>query len=361
MDEDVFVVGMKGKEDDPVMEKAVNIALGVTKDPVYELLCRNEQSIRVHNDPSYQMLLGAKEEIARLKVLHKNKPAELKEALCHLFHIKVVHKNQPAALEEALRELFALDDIEDDDEVDEDDEDDGKCRYCFEDTCDEVGNEMLLCDSCNGGWHMKCLDPPLDQVPEGEWMCPECVDQENPVILEIETFIARIDVLRRQKDEYEATMKVKDALTDEKNRILEDVLENQNSSFSTEELMRFFSDLTFEQKYWSLFASDEWSKAKVAKVNDLKESDPAMYAKFQDDREKLRTAYDDLKEKIHGKEGLEQTMRELMKTNPFFEHPAKHKQELKNLVSELENNQPDLDDADRANAKKRKGLGGFPV
>lgn len=33
---------------------------------------------------------------------------------------------------------------------------------------------MLLCDSCNTGWHTYCLDPPLPAVPATTWVCPTC-------------------------------------------------------------------------------------------------------------------------------------------------------------------------------------------
>uniref|UniRef100_A0A3Q3QMS8 PHD and ring finger domains 1 n=1 Tax=Monopterus albus TaxID=43700 RepID=A0A3Q3QMS8_MONAL len=33
---------------------------------------------------------------------------------------------------------------------------------------------LLLCDSCDAGYHMECLTPPLDSVPVEEWFCPEC-------------------------------------------------------------------------------------------------------------------------------------------------------------------------------------------
>ncbi|POM77418.1 Histone demethylase, partial [Phytophthora palmivora] len=35
---------------------------------------------------------------------------------------------------------------------------------------------MLLCDGCNSGQHIFCLDEPLDKVPSGDWYCRECVD-----------------------------------------------------------------------------------------------------------------------------------------------------------------------------------------
>jgi len=38
------------------------------------------------------------------------------------------------------------------------------------------GNEMLLCEGmgCSAGWHLQCLQPPLDEVPVGTWLCPVC-------------------------------------------------------------------------------------------------------------------------------------------------------------------------------------------
>jgi len=33
---------------------------------------------------------------------------------------------------------------------------------------------MLLCDNCNSGWHINCLNPPLKKVPQGAWICPYC-------------------------------------------------------------------------------------------------------------------------------------------------------------------------------------------
>jgi hypothetical protein len=37
-----------------------------------------------------------------------------------------------------------------------------------------TANPILLCDVCDGGWHIKCLPTPLSTVPEGDWMCPTC-------------------------------------------------------------------------------------------------------------------------------------------------------------------------------------------
>ncbi|XP_019555076.3 PHD and RING finger domain-containing protein 1 [Aedes albopictus] len=35
-------------------------------------------------------------------------------------------------------------------------------------------DSMLLCDSCNLGYHMDCLTPPLTEIPSGSWYCDCC-------------------------------------------------------------------------------------------------------------------------------------------------------------------------------------------
>ena len=37
--------------------------------------------------------------------------------------------------------------------------------------------KMLLCDTCDRGWHLFCLNPPLSKIPDGEWSCPKCVSK----------------------------------------------------------------------------------------------------------------------------------------------------------------------------------------
>ncbi|CAM8908975.1 unnamed protein product [Rhodiola kirilowii] len=50
----------------------------------------------------------------------------------------------------------------------------------FVDTCcEKCGSgdspaELLLCDKCDGGYHMFCLRPILVSVPKGSWFCPPC-------------------------------------------------------------------------------------------------------------------------------------------------------------------------------------------
>jgi ribosomal protein L37AE/L43A len=45
------------------------------------------------------------------------------------------------------------------------------CRICFS-AEDEA--ETLICDECEGSFHMYCLRPRVRTVPAGDWYCPEC-------------------------------------------------------------------------------------------------------------------------------------------------------------------------------------------
>ncbi|KAM9326735.1 chromodomain-helicase-DNA-binding protein 4 [Gastrophryne carolinensis] len=42
------------------------------------------------------------------------------------------------------------------------------CRVCKD------GGELLCCDACPSSYHIHCLNPPLPEIPNGEWLCPRC-------------------------------------------------------------------------------------------------------------------------------------------------------------------------------------------
>uniref|UniRef100_A0AAV2MC76 DNA helicase n=1 Tax=Knipowitschia caucasica TaxID=637954 RepID=A0AAV2MC76_KNICA len=63
---------------------------------------------------------------------------------------------------------------EDDDDRQEDgaeEEDDLHIEYCR--MCKD-GGELLCCDTCTSSYHIHCLNPPLPEIPNGEWICPRC-------------------------------------------------------------------------------------------------------------------------------------------------------------------------------------------
>merc|ERR1712088_1214253 len=62
-------------------------------------------------------------------------------------------------------------------EIQEVDEDDEHMEFCR--VCKESG-ELLCCDSCPSSYHLKCCDPPLDDVPDSAWTCPRCACDPLP-------------------------------------------------------------------------------------------------------------------------------------------------------------------------------------
>ncbi|XP_038705518.1 probable Histone-lysine N-methyltransferase ATXR5 [Tripterygium wilfordii] len=40
-------------------------------------------------------------------------------------------------------------------------------------------DELLLCDKCDKGFHMKCLRPVVVRVPIVSWLCPKCSGQRR--------------------------------------------------------------------------------------------------------------------------------------------------------------------------------------
>ncbi|XP_029931957.1 chromodomain-helicase-DNA-binding protein 3 isoform X2 [Myripristis murdjan] len=53
--------------------------------------------------------------------------------------------------------------------VEEEDDDHMEfCRVCKD------GGELLCCDTCTSSYHIHCLNPPLPEIPNGEWLCPRC-------------------------------------------------------------------------------------------------------------------------------------------------------------------------------------------
>ncbi|CAE5962301.1 unnamed protein product [Arabidopsis arenosa] len=52
-------------------------------------------------------------------------------------------------------------------------------QACIQCKSGNHGDVMLLCDSCNKGWHIYCLSPPLTHIPLGNWYCLECLNTDE--------------------------------------------------------------------------------------------------------------------------------------------------------------------------------------
>uniref|UniRef100_A0A3B4TY93 Remodeling and spacing factor 1b, tandem duplicate 1 n=1 Tax=Seriola dumerili TaxID=41447 RepID=A0A3B4TY93_SERDU len=44
--------------------------------------------------------------------------------------------------------------------------------------------KILLCDSCDSGYHTACLRPPLMIIPDGEWFCPPCQHKQLYILFD---------------------------------------------------------------------------------------------------------------------------------------------------------------------------------
>ncbi|KOB74563.1 putative Chromodomain helicase-DNA-binding protein Mi-2-like protein [Operophtera brumata] len=47
------------------------------------------------------------------------------------------------------------------------------CEVC------QQGGEIILCDTCPRAYHLVCLEPELEETPEGRWSCPHCEAEGN--------------------------------------------------------------------------------------------------------------------------------------------------------------------------------------
>lgn len=54
--------------------------------------------------------------------------------------------------------------------------------------CDGEG-DLLCCDACSLVYHMGCVRPVLDKIPEGDWYCPYCLIDKMARITSVYKFI----------------------------------------------------------------------------------------------------------------------------------------------------------------------------
>ncbi|KAJ1120081.1 hypothetical protein NDU88_008258, partial [Pleurodeles waltl] len=77
-------------------------------------------------------------------------------------------------------------------------EDDEPCKKCGLPNHPEL---ILLCDSCDSGYHTACLRPPLMIIPDGEWYCPPC--QHKLLCEKLEEQLQNLDVVLKKKERAE--------------------------------------------------------------------------------------------------------------------------------------------------------------
>ncbi|XP_022245714.1 histone acetyltransferase KAT6B-like [Limulus polyphemus] len=54
-----------------------------------------------------------------------------------------------------------------------------ECKTCKVCGSRNQAEDLLFCDSCDQGFHMGCLKPPLTKMPKGSWSCEPCMDEHR--------------------------------------------------------------------------------------------------------------------------------------------------------------------------------------
>ncbi|XP_051541884.1 remodeling and spacing factor 1-like isoform X2 [Myxocyprinus asiaticus] len=81
---------------------------------------------------------------------------------------------------------------------DGDEPNDDPCKHCGLPNQPEL---ILLCDSCDSGYHTACLRPPLMIIPDGEWFCPPC--QHKQLCDRLEEQLLNLDAALKKKERAE--------------------------------------------------------------------------------------------------------------------------------------------------------------
>ncbi|GIL64960.1 hypothetical protein Vafri_18816 [Volvox africanus] len=93
---------------------------------------------------------------------------------CKSSKTEAAKKGRPEEEQEEVEEeeeTEASDEDEGEDEGESEGYDDTMCAKCGG---GDLPDTILLCDICDEGYHMACLEPPLKAVPDGDWHCPSC-------------------------------------------------------------------------------------------------------------------------------------------------------------------------------------------
>uniref|UniRef100_A0AAU7J938 RING-type E3 ubiquitin transferase n=1 Tax=Locusta migratoria TaxID=7004 RepID=A0AAU7J938_LOCMI len=60
-----------------------------------------------------------------------------------------------------------------------------RCKSCSCQVCGKKNepSKQIMCDECDSPYHIWCLTPPLDEIPDvDEWFCPDCKNDEQEIV-----------------------------------------------------------------------------------------------------------------------------------------------------------------------------------
>ena len=77
------------------------------------------------------------------------------------------------------------------------------CHLTYED--DDV--KLIICDECNEGFHIYCLDPPIEEIPDEAFFCKDCIQKKQMEKQRLEK--EKKEVLKSKKIEERINAKIK--------------------------------------------------------------------------------------------------------------------------------------------------------
>ncbi|KAK9748888.1 hypothetical protein RND81_02G088100 [Saponaria officinalis] len=69
------------------------------------------------------------------------------------------------------------------------------CRVCLTDKDDD---NIVMCDGCDHGYHIYCMNPPRTSIPRGKWFCPKC-DAGIKTIRKVKKFYEAVESYKRNE------------------------------------------------------------------------------------------------------------------------------------------------------------------
>ena len=103
-----------------------------------------------------------------------------------------------------------MDDLEDDEE--------SRCSKCTE---IKENYLLIICDSCDLRFHVDCLKPQIEEIPDGDWYCPIC--EHSFLIRNLQDKLKQIEIDKKECDE---KLKLK-IIRDEENELKKIEIEMQ--------------------------------------------------------------------------------------------------------------------------------------
>uniref|UniRef100_A0A3B3HF14 Remodeling and spacing factor 1b, tandem duplicate 1 n=1 Tax=Oryzias latipes TaxID=8090 RepID=A0A3B3HF14_ORYLA len=148
---------------------------------------------------------GEEEEEEEVKTVER-KPKEKRAEQEGQHKSKVRPKKRPNTPDKENSDGESSDEEEENSSTSSDDDlppNDDPCKHCGLPNHPEL---ILLCDSCDSGYHTACLRPPLMIIPDGEWFCPPC--QHKQLCDKLEEQLLNLDAALKKKERAERSFLV---------------------------------------------------------------------------------------------------------------------------------------------------------